>query len=141
VRVVLLSHLGRPKGPDPKSSLAPVAARLGELTTRRVSFHPSSTDESAVTATKALGDGDMLLLENTRFHPGEEKNDEGLARAFAALGDLYVNDAFGSAHRAHSSTAGVAAFLRPAVAGLLMEKELEYLGGALSNPQRPFIAI
>ncbi len=141
-RVVLLSHLGRPKGgPDPKYSLAPVAKRLGELTKQRVTFHGSAGDESAVVATKALGDGDILLLENTRFYPGEEKNDEALSRAFASLGDLYVNDAFGSAHRAHSSTAGVTAFLKPAVAGFLMEKELDYLGKAIAEPKRPFIAI
>jgi len=141
-RVVLLSHLGRPKGgPDAKYSLAPVARRLGELTKQPVRFHPSSADDGAVAATQSLGDGEILLLENTRFHAGEERNDEALSRAFAALGDLYVNDAFGSAHRAHSSTAGVAAFLQPAVAGFLMEKELDYLGRAIADPKRPFIAI
>jgi len=141
-RVVLLSHLGRPKGgPDPKYSLEPVAERLAYLIPRPVKFHPESIGPAAVAATKALGDGDILLLENTRFHPGEEKNDPELSRAFAELGDCYVNDAFGSAHRAHSSTEGVAKFLKPAVAGLLMERELEYLGRALSNPKRPFIAI
>ncbi len=141
-RVVLLSHLGRPKGgPDPRYSLAPVARRLAERTTFPVRFHDSSADPAAVAATKALGDGEILLLENTRFHPGEEKNDAELSRAFAQLGDLYVNDAFGSAHRAHSSTAGVTEFLKPAVAGLLMEKELDYLGKAIAEPRRPFIAI
>lgn len=141
-RVVLLSHLGRPKGgPDPRYSLAPAARRLAERTTHPVRFHPSSADEAAVAATRALADGDILLLENTRFHAGEEKNDEALSRAFAALGDLYVNDAFGSAHRAHSSTAGVTAYLKPAVAGFLMEKELDYLGKAIAEPRRPFIAI
>lgn len=141
-RVVLLSHLGRPKGgPDPKYSLAPAAKRLAERTTRPVKFHGSSADEAAIAATRALGDGEILLLENTRFHAGEEKNDEALSRAFAALGDLYVNDAFGSAHRAHSSTAGVTAFLKPAVAGFLMERELDYLGKAVADPKRPFIAI
>jgi phosphoglycerate kinase len=141
-RVVLLSHLGRPKGgPDPKYSLAPVAERLAYLLPRPVTFHPESTGPAAVLMTKSLGEGEILLLENTRFHPGEEKNDPELSRAFAELGDFFVNDAFGSAHRAHSSTAGVAAYLKPAVAGLLMERELEYLGRALSNPQRPFIAI
>jgi phosphoglycerate kinase len=141
-RVVLVSHLGRPKGgPDPKYSLAPVAERLGELTKHAVRFHATSADDAAVAATKALGDGEILVLENTRFHAGEETNDEGLARAFAALGDLYVNDAFGSAHRAHSSTAGVTAFLKPAVAGFLMEKELDYLGAAIADPKRPFVAI
>lgn len=141
-RVVLLSHLGRPKGgPDPRYSLAPAARRLGERTTYPVRFHGSSADESAVAATHALGEGEILVLENTRFHAGEETNDETLSRAFAALGDLYVNDAFGSAHRAHASTAGVTAFLKPAVAGFLMEKELAYLGKAVAEPRRPFIAI
>ena len=141
-RVVLLSHLGRPKGgPDPKYSLEPVAERLAYLIPRPVKFHPESNGPGAVAATKALGDGEILLLENTRFHPGEEKNDPELSHAFAELGDCYVNDAFGSAHRAHSSTEGVAKLLKPAVAGLLMERELEYLGRALSNPKRPFIAI
>ncbi|HEX6052862.1 MAG TPA: phosphoglycerate kinase [Gemmatimonadaceae bacterium] len=141
-RVVLLSHLGRPKGkPDAKFSLAPVAKRLGKLTRHAVKFAAALEGDDAVAATNALRDGEILLLENTRFAAGEEKNDDALARSFARLGDLYVNDAFGAAHRAHSSTAGVAAHLRPAVAGLLMEKELEYLGRALSNPERPFIAI
>ena len=141
-RVVLLSHLGRPAGgPDPKFSLAAVARALGQRTKYPVHFQSSSADEAAVAATKSLGDGEMLLLENTRFHAGEEKNDDALSRAFAALGDLYVNDAFGSAHRAHASTAGVAAFLKPAVAGFLMEKELDYLGKAIAEPKRPFIAI
>jgi len=142
-RVVLLSHLGRPKGgkPEPKYSLAPVAKRLAELTSHPVRFVPALDGADAVAATRELKDGEILLLENTRFNAGEEKNDDGLAKALARLGDLYVNDAFGAAHRAHASTAGVAAHLRPAVAGLLMEKELEYLGSALSNPQRPFIAI
>jgi len=141
-RVVLLSHLGRPKGgPDPKYSLATAARRLAELTRFDVHFHPSSADESAVARTRTLTDGEILLLENTRFHAGEEKNDAALSQAFAALGDLYVNDAFGSAHRAHSSTAGVAQFLKPALAGFLMEKELDYLGKAIAEPRRPFIAI
>ncbi|MBL8981379.1 MAG: phosphoglycerate kinase [Gemmatimonadetes bacterium] len=141
-RVVLLSHLGRPKGgPDPKYSLAPVARCLGALTKRPVHFCVSTIGDDAVAATQRMADGDILLMENTRFHAGEEKNDEALSRAMAALGDLYVNDAFGSAHRAHSSTAGVTAFLRPAVAGFLMEKELDYLGKAVAEPKRPFIAI
>ena len=140
--VVLLSHLGRPAGsPDAKFSLAAVARALSGLTKYPVHFHPSSADEAAIAATKSLGDGEMLLLENTRFHAGEESNDDALSRAFAALGDLYVNDAFGSAHRAHASTAGVATFLKPAVAGFLMEKELDYLGKAIADPKRPFIAI
>jgi len=141
-RVVLLSHLGRPKGkPEAKYSLSPVAKRLAELTSHPVRFVAALEGDDAVTATRSLADGQILLLENTRFNAGEEKNDDALARALSRLGDVYVNDAFGAAHRAHSSTAGVASHLRPAVAGLLMEKELEYLGGALSNPQRPFIAI
>jgi phosphoglycerate kinase len=142
-RVVLLSHLGRPKGkPEAKYSLAPVAKRLGELLKgRTVRFHGSTDDDAALAATRGLADGEVLLLENTRFLAGEEKNDDGLAKSLARLGDLYVNDAFGAAHRAHASTEGVARFLRPAVAGLLMEKELEYLGGALDKPKRPFIAI
>jgi phosphoglycerate kinase len=141
-RVVLLSHLGRPKAkPEPKYSLAPVAKRLAELSERTVTFVPSTDDDAAVRATETLGRGEMALLENTRFLPGEETNDPALSRSLARLGDFYVNDAFGAAHRAHASTAGVAAHLRPAVAGLLMERELEYLGGALANPARPFIAI
>jgi phosphoglycerate kinase len=141
-RVVLLSHLGRPKGkPEAKYSLAPVAKQLGELTKHPVRFTAALDGEDAVAATRELKDGEILLLENTRFNGGEEKNDDTLAQALARLADVYVNDAFGAAHRAHSSTAGVAAHLKPAVAGLLMEKELEYLGSALSNPQRPFIAI
>jgi phosphoglycerate kinase len=106
-----------------------------------VRFEASSIGEVAVAATKALGEGEVLVLENTRFHAGEEKNDPTLSGAFAELGDLFVNDAFGSAHRAHASTAGVAGFLRPAVGGFLMQKELDYLGQAIANPKRPFIAI
>ncbi len=141
-RVVLFSHLGRPKGgPDPKYSMQPVARHLAGLTTRPVRFVDSSTGEAAEGATRALADGEILVLENTRFHAGEEKNDPALAKSFAALGDLYVNDAFGSAHRAHASTAGVTEHLRPAVAGFLMQKELDYLGQAIAAPRRPFIAI
>jgi phosphoglycerate kinase len=141
-RVVLLAHFGRPKGaPEAKFSLAPVAARLRELLQRPVQFLEETVGDKAVAATRALKDGETLLLENTRFLPGEEKNDDALSRQLAELGDVYVNDAFGAAHRAHASTAGVAKYCRPAVAGLLMEKELAYLGGALANPQRPFVAI
>lgn len=142
-RVVLLSHLGRPKGkPEQKYSLEPVGRRLRELLPARWTgtfIESTDTDE----ALKATNDGrhDVLLLENTRFLGGEEKNDERLARSLAQLGDLFVNDAFGAAHRAHASTEGLAHHLRPAVAGLLMEKELEYLGRALGNPKRPFVAI
>jgi len=142
-RVVLLSHLGRPKGKsEPRYSLAPVGARLQELLPdRRVTFVPATTGSEAAAAIDALAAGDVALLENTRFLAGEEKNDDALARELASLGDAYVNDAFGSAHRAHASTEGVARHLRPAVAGLLMEKELEYLGRALASPERPFVAI
>ncbi|HEX6252156.1 MAG TPA: phosphoglycerate kinase [Gemmatimonadaceae bacterium] len=141
-RVVLLSHLGRPKGkPEAKYSLKPVAVRLGELLGKPVRFLESTVGAEAVAASRELQDGQVLLLENTRFVPGEEKNDESLARSLAELGDFYVNDAFGAAHRAHASTEGVARFLRPAVAGLLLERELDYLGGALEDPRRPFIAI
>jgi phosphoglycerate kinase len=141
-RVVLLSHLGRPKGKrDPQYSLEPVARRLSELLRAPVRFVEFTDTDDAVKATQALPPGATLLLENTRYLPGEEANDERLSRDLAKLGDLFVNDAFGAAHRAHASTAGVARVLRPAVAGLLMERELAYLGGALSHPQRPFIAI
>jgi phosphoglycerate kinase len=142
-RVVLLSHLGRPKGkPEPKYSLEPVARRLRELMPRRqVCFVESTDTDEALKATTELKDGQVLLLENTRFLGGEETNDPRLARGLAQLGDLYVNDAFGAAHRAHASTEGVAHHLTPAVAGLLMEKELAYLQGALERPQHPFVAI
>ena len=143
-RVVLCSHLGRPKGkPDPTYTLAPVAPRLAALLGggATVKFVPHVIGSAAEAATKSLSDGEVCLLENTRFEAGEEKNDKALAKAFAKLGDLYVNDAFGAAHRAHASTEGVAKHLRPAVAGLLMQRELDYLGGALEKPKRPFIAI
>lgn len=141
-RVVLLAHFGRPKGaPEAKYSLAPVAARLAALLPCPVHFLDVTVGERAVEATQNLAAGEVLLLENTRFLPGEEKNEEALSYQMAQLGDFYVNDAFGAAHRAHASTAGVAKFCRPAVAGLLMEKELAYLGGALAAPERPFVAI
>lgn len=140
-RVILLSHLGRPKGkPDQKYSLEPVARRLAELLPSHEACFLESTDtDEAMKATH--GKPGVVLLENTRFLGGEETNDERLARALAELGDVYVNDAFGSAHRAHASTEGVARYLKPAVAGLLMEKELEFLGAALGNPKRPFVAV
>jgi phosphoglycerate kinase len=141
-RVVILSHLGRPKGkPEPKYSLQPVVKRLKELLRGPASFLESTDSDEAVKAAHLLEPGQVLLLENTRFLGGEEKNDPRLARALAELGDFFVNDAFGAAHRAHASTAGVTEHLRPAVAGLLMEKELTYLGGALTNPRKPFVAI
>jgi phosphoglycerate kinase len=140
-RVVLMSHLGRPKGVDPKQSLKPVAARLGELLRLPVGFVPDCIGPEVEKRVSALRDGEVLLLENLRFHPEEEKDDEGFARSLARLGDVYVNDAFGSAHRAHASTEGVTRFLRPAVSGFLMEKEIEYLGRALETPARPFVAV
>lgn len=141
-RVVLLSHLGRPKGkPEPKYSLEPVGRRLQELMPKRkVTFVESTDTDDAMKCTTDAG-CEIVLLENTRFLGGEETNDERLSRSLAGLGDLFVNDAFGSAHRAHASTEGVAQYLKPAVAGLLMEKELEYLGQALAQPKRPFVAI
>ena len=141
-RVVLCSHLGRPEGkPDPKYTLAPVAPRLAALLGAPVVFVPHVVGKDAESAVARLGDGEVCLLENTRFDAGEEKNYAALAKSFARLGDLYVNDAFGAAHRAHASTEGVAQILKPAVAGLLMQQELDYLGGALDKPKRPFIAI
>jgi phosphoglycerate kinase len=139
-RVVLLSHLGRPKGgPDPQYSLNQIVRDLEGLLGAPVEFIPDPV--SGVSATRRLPRGGVALVENTRFWPGEEKNDPALAKMFAALGDFYVNDAFGSAHRAHASTAAVAHLLKPAVAGFLMEKELKYLGELLTNPKRPFIAV
>jgi phosphoglycerate kinase len=139
--VILCSHLGRPKnGPDPAFSLAPVAARLSELLGKPVAMAADVVGEDAVAKAAALRPGEVLMLENVRFEPGETKNDEALSKKFAALADIYVNDAFGSAHRAHSSTAGVAAYL-PAVSGYLIEKELRFLGGATTDPERPFVAI
>lgn len=141
-KVVLLAHFGRPKGaPDAKYSLAPVAVRLKQLLPHPVHFLSETIGAAAVAATHALPTGGVLLLENTRFLAGEETNDDALSRQLAELGDVYINDAFGAAHRAHASTAGVAQYCRPAVAGLLMEKELAYLGGALAAPERPFVAI
>lgn len=140
-RVVLLSHLGRPKGPDPTQSLEPCVRALEKLLGAPVTFIADPAAAEAVTVSRRLPRGGVAVVENTRFHPGEEKNGEAVARLFATLGDFYVNDAFGSAHRAHSSTAAVAALLKPAVSGFLMEKELEYLGGALNNPRRPFVAV
>jgi phosphoglycerate kinase len=140
--VVLLSHLGRPKGkPDVRFTLEPVANHLKTLLACPVSFVETTDSDEALRATHDAKAGSVLLLENTRFLGGEETNDERLSRALAELGDLYVNDAFGSAHRAHASTEGVAHYLKPAVAGLLMQRELEYLGDTLQNPAKPFVAI
>lgn len=139
--VILMSHLGRPKGgPDPKYSMKVTADYLATLIDAPVKSVDAVTGPKAEAAAQALQPGEVLVLENTRFDPRETKNDRAMAQELAALGDVYVNDAFGSAHRAHASTAGVAEFL-PGVAGFLMEKELTYLGGALETPQHPFIAI
>lgn len=139
--VILFSHLGRPKDePDPQFSLEPVAKYLAGLVSVPVHFVDDCIGSKAENASKALKPGEILVLENTRFYKEESKNDLGMAKKFAALADIYVNDAFGSAHRAHASTEGVAQFL-PAVAGFLMEKEIKYLGQAIANPARPFIAI
>ncbi|HLL15025.1 MAG TPA: phosphoglycerate kinase, partial [Pyrinomonadaceae bacterium] len=142
-RVILASHLGRPKGERAeKYSLRPVAAHLSKLLGREVAFAEDCAGETARAKVDALSDGDVLLLENLRFHAEEEKNDEAFAKELASLCDgLYVNDAFGAAHRAHASTAGITKHVERAAAGLLMEKELEYLGRALHNPERPFVAI
>ena len=141
-RLVLLSHLGRPKnGPDPKYSMQPVVRALEKLLGSPVTFLPDPTSSDAATLTRRLPRGGVAVAENTRFYPGEEKNDPDLAQRFAALGDLYVNDAFGSAHRAHASTEAIARILKPAVTGFLMELELRYLGEALHDPKRPFVAV
>ncbi|HEV3468991.1 MAG TPA: phosphoglycerate kinase [Pyrinomonadaceae bacterium] len=142
-RVILASHLGRPKGERvEKYSLRPVAEHLSELLGAPVAFAEDCVGAPAREAAEALRDGDVLLLENLRFHKEEEKNDDGFAKQLAALSDgLYVNDAFGAAHRAHASTAAVTKFVEKAAAGLLMEKELEYLGRALHDPERPFVAV
>jgi len=140
--VILMSHLGRPQGTgfDPEFSLQPAAETLSKLLDRPVKMAPDCVGPEAERMARALQPGDVLMLENTRFHRGEERNDPELARQMANLGDVYVNDAFGSAHRAHASTEGVARFL-PAVSGFLMEQELEYLGRATENPAHPYVAI
>ena len=142
-RLVLASHLGRPKGKmDPKFSLAPVAARLRELLGRPVDFASDCVGAEARAKSMALARGGVLLLENVRYHPQEEANDPGFSQQLAELCDqLFVSDAFGSAHRAHASVVGITQFVKQAAAGLLMEKELAYLGKALSNPDRPFVAV
>ncbi|MGB8886177.1 MAG: phosphoglycerate kinase [Candidatus Korobacteraceae bacterium] len=140
--LVLMSHLGRPNGTgfEPEFSLKPAAETLAKLLGKAVQMAPDCIGPEVEAMARALKPGDVLMLENTRFHKGEEKNDLEVAKQLAALGEVYVNDAFGSAHRAHSSTAGVAHFL-PAVSGLLMEQELEYLGRATDNPAHPYVAI
>jgi phosphoglycerate kinase len=141
-RVILCSHLGRPKGgPDTKNSLKPVRERLSRLLRQEVAWADDCVGPAAEAAAAALGDGQLLLLENLRFHAEEEKNDPGFAQALAKLGECYVNDAFGTAHRAHASTEGVTHYLKPAVAGLLMKNELDYMGAALESPKRPFVAV
>src|SRR6266508_4264725 len=138
---VLLSHLGRPDGtPNPKYSLRPVANRLGELLGTRVGFANDCIGPPAQSAVQGTSPGGMVLLENVRFHAEEEKNDPAFAQQLAQLGDMFVNDAFGTAHRAHASTEGIAHVL-PSVAGLLLEKEISFIGAALENPKRPFVAI
>ena len=140
--VVLMSHLGRPKGePDPKFQLDAAGVRLAELLGRPVKKLDDCVGADVEAVVQAMQPGDVTLLENTRFYAEEKKNDAGFAAQLASLGEVYVNDAFGSAHRAHASTAGVTDSLRPAAAGFLLEKELNYLGGALANPKQPFIAI
>ncbi len=139
--VILCSHLGRPKGgPDPKYSLKPVADHLAELLGKPVKFAPDCIGPAAEKEASSLKAGEVLVLENTRFHPEEEKNDLKMAEQLANLADLYVNDAFGTAHRAHASTEGVTHF-KPGVAGFLLEKEIKYLGQAVTDPKRPFVAI
>jgi phosphoglycerate kinase len=142
-RLVLASHLGRPKGKaDPKYSLAPVAAKLGQLLGKPVGFATDCVGADAEAKSKVLGNGEVLLLENVRYHPQEEKNDPDFSKQLAALCDqLFVCDAFGSAHRAHASVVGITKCVRQSAAGLLMEKELKYLGKAVSNPERPFVAV
>jgi phosphoglycerate kinase len=142
-RLVLASHLGRPKGgPDAKYSLKPAAKKLEELLGKAVAFAADCVGADAEARSKALKDGDVLVLENVRFHPEEEKNDEAFSKQLAALCDsVFVSDAFGSAHRAHASVVGITKFVGQAAAGLLMEKELVYIGKAMSNPTRPFVAI
>ena len=140
-KVILCSHLGRPKGEVvPEFSLAPVAARLSELLGKEVKMATDVVGESAQALAASLNDGDVMLLENVRYEKGETKNDPELSKAFASLADIFVNDAFGSAHRAHSSTTGVADYI-PAVCGYLIQKEISVMGGALENPARPFVAI
>jgi phosphoglycerate kinase len=141
-RVVLASHFGRPKGkPNPEMSLRPVAERLGALLKRPVTFAEDCVGPAAERAVKEAPDGGLVLLENLRFHAEEEKNDAGFAKGLAALADVYVNDAFGAAHRAHASVEALVGLIPEAGAGLLMERELRYLGDTLANPERPFVAV
>ena len=141
-RLILMSHLGRPKGKVvPELSLAPVAKRLSELLDKNVVMASDCIGTEVMQQALALQDGDIMLLEYLRFHPEEEKNDPEFARELASMGEIYVNDAFGTAHRAHASTEGICHYVQPSVAGYLIEKELKYLGQALNSPERPFLAI
>ncbi|MEK6640956.1 MAG: phosphoglycerate kinase [Nitrospirota bacterium] len=141
-KVILCSHLGRPKGKfDPKYSLAPVAKRLGRLMGKDILFAPDCIGPAVEGLVAKMKPGDVLLLENLRFHKEEEENDDGFSKALAALGDVYINDAFGAAHRAHASTVGITKFIPASAAGFLLKKEIEYLEGAVENPMRPFVAI
>ncbi|WP_338867108.1 phosphoglycerate kinase [Myxococcus stipitatus] len=142
-KVILASHLGRPKGPDPKLSLEPVAQRLAELLgpKHEVILTDDCVGDGVKKQVKELKEGQVVVLENLRFHKEEEANDEAFSRELAALADVYVNDAFGTAHRAHASTAGMVPFVKEKAAGLLMKKEIEYLGGVLKTPTKPFVAI
>ena len=140
-KLIACSHLGKPKGEaKPELSLRPVAQRLSELLGKPVSFSEAIVGESAVTMANELKNGEIMLLENLRFNKGEEKNDPEFAKALADMAEIYVSDAFGTVHRAHASTAGVANYL-PAVSGFLIQKELQIMGGALQNPKRPFVAV
>jgi len=141
-KAILMSHLGRPKGgPNPKYSLKPTSVRLSELLGKEVKLAPDCVGPDTKAMVDAMKEGDVLILENVRFHSEEEKNDPAFAEQLAELGDVYINDAFGSAHRAHASTEGVTKFIKISAAGYLMQKEIDYLGGAITNPKRPYVAI
>ena len=140
-RVVLASHLGRPRAAQPEILAGAAAKRLSELLGREVPLAHDSVGDEPLALARELKPGDALMLENLRFHAGEEKNDPEYARQLAELADVYVNDAFGTAHRAHASTEGITHFVKPAAAGLLMEKELKYLGKAIEHPERPFVVV
>ena len=141
-KAILISHLGRPKGgPNPKYSLKPTAKRLSELLGKEVKLAPDCIGKETKAMVDSMQNGDVLVLENVRFHPEEEKNDPEFAKQLAELGDVFINDAFGSAHRAHASTEGVTKFIKICAAGYLMQKELDYLGSAIANPKRPYTAI
>jgi len=143
-KVILCSHLGKPKGePLPEMSLKPVAERLSQLLGKKVVFAPDNNvvGENAINAVAAMNEGDIVLLENTRYRKEETKNEENFSKELASLAEIFVNDAFGSAHRAHCSTVGVTAFMPVSVCGYLIQKELKFLGNAVANPERPFVAI